>query len=210
MTTTSPRLVTWENGTDLVIELPLALDVETVWNTLTDSESARSWFAPFRLGGDSTSAGADVSGVLDPDSDESAADESASRPITFELEDIDLDGSVLSCEEYDHVLLELDDFGVLGIRLLPVDGEAGDETLLVFTQTSADVETARARAAEFGPMWDTHLRLFARALGLDVAEAVEPELVAAYSDLELETADAAGNADLADPADIADIAEDES
>lgn len=184
MTATSPRLVTWENGTDLVIELPVARDVGTVWDTLTDSETAGTWFAPFRLGEES----ADVGG--DPEVP-------ASRPITFELEDADLDGAVLSCEEYDHVLLELEAFGVLGIRLLPVEGDSGDETLLVFTHTAADVEYARTQAAEFGPMWDTHLRLFVRVLGLDVAEATEPELVAAYSDLALEIADSGDGTDSA-------------
>ena len=186
MSTTSARLLTWENGTDLVIEMPLALGVEDVWKALTDSASVGAWFAPFRLGEEP--AAAEAGGP-------------AARPITFELGDVDLDGSVLSCETCDHVLLELDDFGVLGIGLVPgetdADQEVADigqeaagtdqETLLVFTQTSADVDTARARAAEFGPMWDTHLRLFARSLGLAAAEATEPELVAAYSDLELDT-----------------------
>ena len=184
MSTTSARLLTWEDGTDLVIEMPLALGVEDVWKALTDSASVGAWFAPFHLG-----------------EEPAASDAPAARPITFELGDIDLDGSVLSCETCDHVLLELDDFGVLGIGLVPgetdTDQEAADtglgaadadqETLLVFTQTSADVDTARTRAAEFGPMWDTHLRLFARSLGLAAAEATEPELVAAYSDLELDT-----------------------
>jgi hypothetical protein len=183
MSTTAPRLVTWENGTDLVIEMPLALDVETVWDALTDSEGARTWFAPFRLGTDD----ADVPG---------------SRPITFELEDINLGGSVLSCDDYDHVLLELDDFGVLGIRLLPLEGENGQETLLVFTQTAADAESARAQAAEFGPMWDTHLRLFARSLGLEVPEGTEPELVAIYSDLELELSETGGGADAGSEVDV--------
>ncbi|WP_166973161.1 SRPBCC family protein [Brevibacterium atlanticum] len=177
MSTPSPRLVSWENGTDLVIELLLARDVETVWDALTDSDTAAAWFAPFRLGEESADAGDD-------------ADVPASRPITFELEDIDLSGSVLSCEEYVHVLLELDDFGVLGIRLLPLEGDSGEETLLVFTQTAADVDTARAQATEFGPMWDTHLRLFARTFELDATEATEPELDATYSDLALEVADA--------------------
>jgi hypothetical protein len=186
MSTTSARLLTWENGTDLVIEMPLALGVEDVWKALTDSASVGAWFAPFRLGEESAAAEADAA---------------AARPITFELGDIELAGSVLSCETCDHVLLELDDFGVLGIGLVPgetdADQEVADigqeaagtdqETLLVFTQTSADVDTARTRAAEFGPMWDTHLRLFARSLGLAAAEATEPELVAAYSDLELDT-----------------------
>ena len=183
MSTTSARLLTWENGTDLVIEMPLALGVEDVWKALTDSASVGAWFAPFRLGEEP--AAAEAGGP-------------AARPITFELGDVDLDGSVLSCETCDHVLLELDDFGVLGIGLVPGETDAGQEaadagqgadqeTLLVFTQTSADVDTARARAAEFGPMWDTHLRLFARSLGLAAAEATEPELVAAYSDLELDT-----------------------
>lgn len=170
MSGTSPRLVSWEHGTDLVIELPLARDIETVWKALTDSDSTRVWFASFRLG------------------DEADTDGLASRPITFELEDIDLNGSVLSCEDYDHVLVELDDFGVLGIRLLPADVGTGDETILVFTHTAADEDSARTQAAEFGPMWDTHLRLFARTLGIDIAEVSEPELVATYSALELETA----------------------
>ncbi|WP_181273157.1 hypothetical protein [Brevibacterium oceani] len=185
MSTPSPRLVSWENGTDLVIELLLARDVGTVWDALTDSGTAAAWFAPFRLGEESSDAGDD-------------ADVPASRPITFELEDIDLNGSVLSCEEYDHVLLELDDFGVLGIRLLPLEGETGEETLLVFTQTAADVDTARAQATEFGPMWDTHLRLFARSLGVNIAEATEPELNAAYSDLALEAGDAGDGPDSVD------------
>ncbi|WP_152347314.1 hypothetical protein [Brevibacterium sp. CFH 10365] len=185
MSETSPRLVTWENGTDLVIELPVARDVESVWDALTDSETARTWFAPFRLGEESADAGDDV-------------DVPASRPLTFELEDADLDGTVLSCEEYDHVLLELEAFGVLGIRLLPVEGDSGEETLLVFTHSAADVESARAQAAEFGPMWDTHLRLFARALGLEIDEATEPELNAAYSDLSLEVADSVDGTDSAD------------
>ena len=185
MSETSPRLVTWENGTDLVIELPVARDVESVWDALTDSETARTWFAPFRLGEESADAGDDV-------------DVPASRPLTFELEDADLDGTVLSCEEYDHVLLELEAFGVLGIRLLPVEGDSGEETLLVFTHSAADVESARAQAAEFGPMWDTHLRLFARALGLEIDEATEPELNAAYSDLSLEVADSGDGTDSAD------------
>ncbi|UVI35132.1 hypothetical protein [Brevibacterium spongiae] len=186
MTETSPRLVTWENGTDLVIELPVARDIETVWNALTDSGSAGAWFAPFRLGE------GDDSG---DDSADDSTDEPSALPITFELEDADLNGSVLSCEEYDHVLLELEAFGVVGVRLVPAGGEAadaGEETLLVFTHTAADVDSARAQAADFGPMWDTHLRLFARSLGLDVAEATEPELDAAYADLDVETADSAG------------------
>lgn len=99
MSGTSPRLVTWENGTDLVIELLLERDVETVWTALTDSDSVRTWFAPFRLGEDGET-----------------------RTISFELDDIDLSGSVLSCEDFDHVLLELVDFGVLGIRVMPVEG----------------------------------------------------------------------------------------
>lgn len=187
MSGTSPRLATWENGTDLVIEVLLERDVETVWNALTDAESARAWFAPFRLG-DETAAG-ESGAAHEADSDGSAA-----RPITFALEDIDLNGSVLSCEDFDHVLLELDDFGVLGIRVLPIEGETGQETLLVFTHTAPDADTARGQAAEVGPMWDTHLRLFARTLGMDIAEVTEPELVSIYSDLDLEMADSGDGA----------------
>lgn len=184
MSAISPRLVTWENGTDLVIELLLARDVETVWNALTDSESVRAWFAPFRLGDETAAGESDTA-------DEADSDGSAARPITFALEDIDLNGSVLSCEDFDHVLLELDDFGVLGLRVLPIEGETGQETLLVFTHTAPDADTARGQAAEVGPMWDTHLRLFARTLGVDIAEVTEPELVAVYSDLDLEVAESA-------------------
>ncbi|TGD10655.1 hypothetical protein [Brevibacterium sp. S111] len=196
MTATSPRLVSWEHGTDLVIEMPVARDVETVWDALTDGAGAGAWFAPFRLGEDAdevATPGSAADGSTDEESAE--AEEPAARPITFELEDVDLIGAILSCEEYDHVLLELGDFGVLGIRLVPLDGETGEEAVLVFTQTAADAESARSQAADLGPMWDTHLRLFARSLGLDVAEATEPELNAIYSDLALETADSADTAE---------------
>lgn len=196
MTATSPRLVSWEHGTDLVIEMPVARDVETVWDALTDGAGAGAWFAPFRLGEDAdevATPGSAADGSTDEESAE--AEEPAARPITFELEDVDLIGAILSCEEYDHVLLELGDFGVLGIRLVPLDGESGEEAVLVFTQTAADAESARSQAADLGPMWDTHLRLFARSLGLDVAEATEPELNAIYSDLALETADSVDTAE---------------
>src|SRR5699024_8707297 len=59
MSTTSARLLTWENGTDLVIEMPLALGVEDVWKALTDSASVGAWFAPFRLGEEPAEAEAD-------------------------------------------------------------------------------------------------------------------------------------------------------
>lgn len=196
MTATSPRLVTWEHGTDLVIEMPVARDVETVWDALTDGAGAGAWFAPFRLGEDADEVATPDSATDGATDEESAeAEEPAARPITFELEDVDLIGAILSCEEYDHVLLELGDFGVLGIRLVPLDGETGEEAVLVFTQTAADAESARSQAADLGPMWDTHLRLFARSLGLDVAEATEPELNAIYSDLALETADSSDTAE---------------
>src|SRR5690606_32369217 len=98
---------------------------------------------------------------------------------------------VLSCEDFDHVLLELDDFGVLGLRVMPLEGATGQETLLVFTHTASDVETAPAQAAAVGPTWDAQLRLLARTLGSEIAEATEPELVATYPDLDLEIAETA-------------------
>ena len=177
MTATSPRLVNWENGTDLVIELPLAVDVATVWSKLVDSEIAGSWFASFSV--DEAAAEAD--------SAEASGDGSNSNPaITFDLGETQLHGEILSCEVEDHVLVELEDFGVLGMQLLGLELTDGDATLLVFTQSAPDVESARLKAADFGPMWDTHLRLFARVLGLDVVEAGESELLALYADLELE------------------------
>lgn len=172
MTTTSPRLVNWENGTDLVIELPLALDVATVWSKLVDAETARTWFASF---------------TVDDDGDDAdGASEETNPAITFDLGETQLHGEILSCEVEDHVLIELEDFGVLGIQLLALELTDGDATLLIFTQSAPDVESARLKAADFGPMWDTHLRLFARVLGLDVVEAGEEELLALYADLELE------------------------
>ncbi|WP_240373172.1 hypothetical protein [Brevibacterium zhoupengii] len=204
MTTTSPRLVKWENGTDLVIELPLALDVATVWSKLVDAETARTWFASFTVdddavGSDDASDGADSDGIDDDndadnsgnDADDSGNDADgasadANPAITFDLGETQLHGEILSCEVEDHVLVELEDFGVLGIQLLALELTDGDATLLIFTQSAPDVESARLKAADFGPMWDTHLRLFARALGLDVVEAGEEELLALYADLELE------------------------
>ncbi|MCF2573280.1 hypothetical protein [Brevibacterium sp. UCMA 11754] len=178
MTSTSPRLVKWENGTDLVIELPLAVDIGTVWSKLVDSETARSWFASFTV--DEAAAG------TDRDDSENSDGEDPNPAITFDLGETTLNGEILSCEVEDHVLVELDDFGVLGMALLALELTDGDATLLIFTQSAPDVESARLKAADFGPMWDTHLRLFARVLGLDVAEAGEDELLALYADLELE------------------------
>ncbi|AZT98150.1 hypothetical protein [Brevibacterium aurantiacum] len=180
MTTTSPRLVNWENGTDLVIELPLALNVATVWSKLVDAETARTWFASF---------------TVDDDGDDAdGASEETNPAITFDLGDTQLHGEILSCEVEDHVLIELEDFGVLGIQLLALELTDGDATLLIFTQSAPDVESARLKAADFGPMWDTHLRLFARVLGLDVVEAGEEELLALYADLELEDSEAENGA----------------
>ncbi|WP_193069997.1 SRPBCC family protein [Brevibacterium aurantiacum] len=180
MTTTSPRLVNWENGTDLVIELPLALDVATVWSKLVDAETARTWFASF---------------TVDDDGDDAdGASEETNPAITFDLGETQLHGEILSCEVEDHVLIELEDFGVLGMQLLALELTDGDATLLVFTQSAPDVESARLKAADFGPMWDTHLRLFARTLGLDVVEAGEEELLALYADLELEDSEAENGA----------------
>ncbi|MGO1906131.1 MAG: hypothetical protein ACTH0Q_09170 [Brevibacterium aurantiacum] len=180
MTTTSPRLVNWENGTDLVIELPLALDVATVWSKLVDAETARTWFASF---------------TVDDDGDDAdGASEETNPAITFDLGETQLHGEILSCEVEDHVLVELEDFGVLGIQLLALELTDGDATLLIFTQSAPDVESARLKAADFGPMWDTHLRLFARTLGLDVVEAGEEELLALYADLELEDSEAENGA----------------
>ena len=83
---------------------------------------------------------------------------------------------------------------MLGIQLLALELTDGDATLLIFTQSAPDVESARLKAADFGPMWDTHLRLFARTLGLDVVEAGEEELLALYADLELEDSEAENGA----------------
>lgn len=188
MTTTSPRLVTWENGTDLVIELPLDVEPAAVWAKLTDREEAGTWFAPFRVespgAGDPDEDSETVSDA-DPAGDTDSAGDANPR-ITFDLGETQLDGVILSSEVEDHVLVELDDFGVLGFQLLPLELTDGAATLLVFTQSAPDVESARLKAADFGPMWDTHLRLFARSFGLEVTEASEPELLERYADLELE------------------------
>ncbi|PCC44698.1 hypothetical protein [Brevibacterium aurantiacum] len=193
MTTTSPRLVNWENGTDLVIELPLAVDVATVWAKLIDSETAGSWFASFTV--DDAAGETDSVDTPGDDSDEANGDGGESQPgITFDLGETRLHGEILSCEVEDHVLIELEDFGVLGIQLLALELTDGDATLLIFTQSAPDVESARLKAADFGPMWDTHLRLFARTLGLDVVEAGEEELLALYADLELEDSEAENGA----------------
>ena len=186
MTTTSPRLVNWENGTDLVIELPLAVDVSTVWSKLVDSETAGSWFASFTVDG-----ATDVIGSNDEGGDGEGDAEAPNPTITFDLGDTQLHGEILSYEIEDHVLVELEDFGVLGVALLALELTDGDATLLVFTQSAPDVESARLKAADFGPMWDTHMRLFARALGLEVVEAEEAELLALYADLDLEDSETA-------------------
>ncbi|RAF64670.1 hypothetical protein DN546_34205, partial [Burkholderia multivorans] len=52
MSTPAPRLVTWENGTDLVIEMPLSVAPDATWAVLTDGTRAGEWFAPFTVDGD--------------------------------------------------------------------------------------------------------------------------------------------------------------
>lgn len=203
MTSTSPRLVKWENGTDLVIELPLAVDIATVWSKLVDAETASSWFASFTVDEAGASGDGDDAGSGDADSDDSdagsgdadSASADSNPAITFDLGETELQGEILSSEVEDHVLVELEDFGVLGMQLLPLELTDGDATLLIFTQSAPDVESARLKAADFGPMWDTHLRLFARVLGLDVVEAGEEELLALYADLELEDSEAEDSED---------------
>lgn len=184
MSATSPRLVKWENGTDLVIELPLAVELSTVWSKLVDSEIAGSWFASFTVGADAN--GATASGAAGSRPADSEGEEEANSAISFDLGETELHGEILSVETEDHILVEFEDFGVLGIQLLGIQLTDGDATLLVFTQSAPDVESARLKAADFGPMWDTHLRLFARVLGLEAAEVDEAELLALYADLELE------------------------
>lgn len=190
MTSTSPRLVNWEDGTDLVIELPLAVDVATVWSKLLDAETAGSWFASYSVDEAGSSADGDEADSAGGDADSAGAD--SNPAITFDLGETKLHGEILSSEVEDHVLVDLEDFGVLGVQLLPLELTDGDATLLIFTQSAPDVESARLKAADFGPMWDTHLRLFARVLGLDVVEAGEEELLALYADLELEDSEAEG------------------
>lgn len=176
MTSPDARLVTWENGTDLVIELPLDVEPEAVWDRLVDGQAAGDWFAPFAV----TEA---------QDADDEA--ESAQAHITFDLGESELHGEILSVEDQDHVLLELEDFGIVGLRVVPVAVAGSSEsaapeslaTLLVLTQSAPSLDEARAIAAENGPMWDTHLRLFARAVGLDIADSDEDTLVDAYSSL---------------------------
>lgn len=198
MITTAARLLSWENGTDLVIEMPLPTDPATVWAKLVDGANAGAWFAPFTVTDDgavspeaTVDAGGAGAGTVD------AGDEEPTATIVFDLTETELEGEILSCEPEDHVLVELDDFGVLGLRLNAVagaaDGGAGatsdsrdESTVLVFTQTAADTESAHLLASDHGPMWDTHLRLFAHSLGFEFAEVDEDALTARYSALDVE------------------------
>lgn len=191
MTVPAPRLVTWENGTDLVIEMPVTRTPAEVWEVLVDGSAAGAWFAPF-----------------------TAIEETVSVDLGGESA---MTGEILSCEAEEHVLVEFPDFGVLGVQLLPVDvvpdlpadaateiaalaatGQNPAGTVIVFTQSAPDEVRARQNAADFGPMWDTHLRMLARTLGIDVAEAEETDLDALYSALDLEIDDADEDA-LGDP-----------
>ncbi len=193
MITTAARLVSWENGTDLVIEMPLQAAPATVWAALVDGANAGGWFAPFTVAED---------GAVAPEGGDLAVD-SVNATIVFDLGETELEGEILSCEPEDHVLVELEDFGVLGLRLNAVSaadagvaagggapgapGAPGDEgTVLVFTHTGADTESARLLASDHGPMWDTHLRLFAHSLGFEFAEVDEDTLTARYSALAVE------------------------
>ncbi|RBP68165.1 hypothetical protein DFO66_101393 [Brevibacterium sanguinis] len=190
-----PRLVSWENGTDLVIELRLPATPATAWAALVDGSAAGAWFAPFRVEDDGAVSPDPIAAAEAPE--DGAAEEAPIATVVFDLGETELEGEILSCEPEEHVLVELDDFGVLGLRLIgletaeeagaaPGTGAEPAGTVLVFTQTAADVESARRFAADHGPMWDTHLRLFAHTLGAEFAATDEATLTARYSALEVD------------------------
>lgn len=175
-------LISWESGTDLVLDTVVSAGPSEVWQVIAHPEACEEWFAPFTLIGEDRvrfSLGDDdpESGDDDPESggddalDDDAVAEGADRG--------DLEAEILDCAEDSHVLLEFAALGRLGISLRP--GDAGTRVTLTCTFDTA-AEAAEI-LPEVGPVWDTHLRLLREAVGEPPSDVPEGELTGRYERL---------------------------
>ncbi|WP_349828136.1 SRPBCC domain-containing protein [Brevibacterium litoralis] len=172
-------VVTWENGTDLVLHATAPLPPAQVWRAITDPEVVAEWFAPFTR----------------DDAAESAADTGATEDgeiLTFTLDGEDLQAELLACEEEVHVLLEFQALGRVGITLEAPDPEdTASATRIVVTHTYTSLADAAGLIDEIGPVWETHLRYLGEVLGLELIDVSEDELYAKYAQLAAEVRDEA-------------------
>ncbi|MCQ9367425.1 hypothetical protein NQ038_04430 [Brevibacterium sp. 50QC2O2] len=160
------ELSSWEDGVDLLLRVDVAADPAHVWLLATDPVRCGEWFAVWQRTGDATGG----TGGDDPER------------IAFVFGPAEtLAAQVLSCVAGVHVLLDLAGLGRVGLSLAPTaDGTA---TRVSLAQTFETESAARAATPEFGPVWETHLRMLASALGTGMADPGEDALSARYAQL---------------------------
>lgn len=147
-------VIDWEDGTDLVIDSRVSADPTRVWLFVSDPALCASWFAPWKRVDDTT--------------------------VQLELDDNVLVAHIVSCEEGDHVLFDTAKIGRLGMSLSG-GGEGG--TRITLTHTFSDVDEAMESILQFGPVWDTHLRMLCDALGEPRTDTTEGEMYDFYDEL---------------------------
>jgi hypothetical protein len=152
-------IITWESGTDLVLDARVSRTPHEVWQHVADPEACAEWFAPFST----------------PEEDR----------IVFDFEDDALTAELLVCQEDSHVLLAFEALGQLGLSLTELE----DGTRISVTHTFATVEEAAEILAEVGPVWETHLRLLCEVLGEQQTDIREHELYERYDELAAQARD---------------------
>lgn len=182
-------LISWESGTDLVLDTVVSAGPSEVWRVIAHPEACEEWFAPFTLIGDDRvrfSLGDDdpESGDDDPESGDDGLDSGDNDALGADdaadgADRGDLEAEILDWAEDSHVLLEFAALGRLGISLRP--GDAGTRVTLTCTFDTA-AEAAEI-LPEVGPVWDTHLRLLREAVGEPPSDVPEGELTGRYERL---------------------------
>ncbi|GAA2001008.1 SRPBCC family protein [Brevibacterium samyangense] len=181
-------VVTWENGTDLVLDAAVTADVETVWTVMTDPEAVAEWFAPFTV---EESAGEGSGGS---DSEDSSGDGPADggRTLLFRMDENPdeepLRAELVDIEDHGHVLVEFGALGKVGIGITPTDDPGAGGTRIVVTHTFESLAEAATVIADIGPVWETHLRYLLEMLGVPDTTVEEQELYTRYAQLADEVA----------------------
>ena len=203
-------LISWESGTDLVLDTVVSAGPSEVWQVIALPEACEEWFAPFTLIGEDRvrfSLGDDdpESGDDDPEGGDDGLDSGDNDALGADdaadgADRGDLGAEILDWAEDSHVLLEFAALGRLGISLRP--GDAGTRVTLTCTFDTA-AEAAEI-LPEVGPVLDTHLRLLREAVGEPPSDVPEGELTGRYerlADQARREADAGGDGATEDSAD---------
>lgn len=189
-------LITWESGTDLVIDTEVDAAADDVWRHIAESELCARWFAPFELLGDERIRFAFDDDAIDGANADGEHADGVSAPLEAEI---------IACQPGEHVLVAFEGLGRIGITLTFVEAdepgapEAHAGTRIRITQTFEDAASAAELLPESGPVWETHLRLLCERVGEGPMDVPEHEVYARYAALASQVhAEGAGHDDYAD------------